>query len=93
MICILLINAATIDDNVLSNYVVFCREGRDAFVSVHPYLKLNTLLKSQEGSEKVYLFQGPYDLPQPYTKTTNNKFCIDIPLGNPNVEFKKLLDR
>ena len=36
LIRILLINASIMDDNALSNCMVLCREGWDAFTSSHP---------------------------------------------------------
>ena len=77
-----------IDDNALFDYMVLLREGWDSLTTPHPYLQVTDLLNTHKGSKKVYLYQDPHFLPHLYTKTTKNKFCIDIPLGNPSVEFK-----
>ena len=84
----MLINAAIIDNNLFSKYVVFFREGWDAFTSSHLYIQVSDVLSVYEWSEKVHIFKGTTFLPYPSTNTRKNKFCIEIPLGNPSVELK-----
>ena len=84
---ILLINAAKIDDNVLSDYVVSHREGWDAFTSAHPSIQISAVLFSHDRAEMLYLFKGPPYLPHPSANTSKNRFCVDILLGNRSVEF------
>ena len=59
----LLINVATISDGMLSKNMV-----------THHYMQVNVITSSNEGKEKLYLFQGPSSLLHPSTKTRNNKF-------------------
>ena len=89
---VLLISAAIISDTALYEDLVLLREGWDEFTSSHPSLQVSTVLSSHEVAEKVYPCNGPPSLPHPYIKTRKSKFFIDIPLGNPSVELKQLLD-
>ena len=72
---------------------MFRREGWYSFTSSQPYLQVSDVISAHEVSDKVYICKGTPSLPDTFTKTRKNKFCIDIPLGNTSVELKALLDR
>ena len=56
-------------------------------------MQVSGLVSAHESSDKLYLCKDPNYILRPSTKTRKKKFCIDIPIGNPSVEFKTLLDR